>query len=90
MHSLKNRFLMRVKNMDPGTYVRLFIPITLRDAAAVAYVLLRERSSLRALPLFFRALPRAWEARKALRNHRRVPPKEIRAWFSNQPAAKPA
>ncbi len=88
MHSFKNRFLMRVKNMDWGTYGRFFFPITLRDAAAMIYVLLWEWSSLRALPLFVRALPRARSVRRALRNHRRVAPREIRAWFSNRPVSR--
>ncbi len=88
MHSFKNRFLMRVKNMDCGTYGRLLVPITLRDAAALGYVLLREWPSLRALPLFLRALPRAWAARKALRNHRRISPTEMRAWFSDHPQSR--
>ncbi len=90
MHSFKNRFLMRVKNMDIGTYARFFIPITFRDAAAVSYVLLREWSSLRAVPLLFHALPQAWAVRKALRHHRRASPKEIRSWFSNHPKSIPA
>jgi GT2 family glycosyltransferase len=86
MHSFKNRFLMRVKNMDAGTYCRLLIPITARDAAAFFYVLLRERSSLRALPLFFRAFPEAWSVRRALHHHRRVSPEELRAWFKGMRA----
>ncbi len=90
MHSFKNRFLMRVKNMDLGTYFRFFVPITLRDGAAVGYVFLREQSSLRALPLFLKALPRALAVRRALRNHRRVSPREIRTWFSDQPVSRPA
>jgi hypothetical protein len=90
MHSWKNRFLMRVKNMDAGTYARFFLPITLRDLGTVAYVLLRERSSLAALPLFCRALPRALEARRALARHRRVRPSDVRAWFARRPAARPA
>ena len=89
MHSLKNRFLMRVKNLDAATYLRLFGPITLRDAAALIYVLTRERSSLRAIPLFVRALPKAWAARRALRRHRRVSPREMRTWFSDQPVTRP-
>ena len=36
MHSFKNRFLLRIKNMDFGTYSRFFIPITLRDSASIA------------------------------------------------------
>jgi GT2 family glycosyltransferase len=90
MHSWKNRFLMRVKNMDAGTYARFFVPITARDLGALVYVLLRERSSLAALPLFWRALPRALEARRALARHRRVEPAELRAWFSRRPVARPA
>jgi hypothetical protein len=83
MHSFKNRFLMRIKNMDAGTYARCFLPITARDLAAVAYVLACERSSLRAFPLLLHALPAAWSARKALQRHRRVSPKEMRRWFVN-------
>ncbi len=81
MHSLKNRFLMRVKNMDAGTYLRFFVPVTIRDLLAFGYVLTRERSSLRALPLFISALPRAWRARRDLFRRRRVRAAELRKWF---------
>jgi len=90
MHSFKNRFLLRVKNMDAGTYGRFFLPITARDVLALGYVLLREWHSLRAVPLLFRAFPRAWAVRRALRRHRRASPGEIRSWFSYRPVAKPA
>jgi GT2 family glycosyltransferase len=90
MHSFKNRFLLRVKNMDIGTYMRFFLPITLRDVGALAYVLTREWTSLRAIPLFFKALPQAWSVRRALRRHRRISPRELRTWFSNSPVAKPS
>ncbi len=89
MHSFKNRFLLRVKNMDPGTYLRFLLPITLRDLAALGYVLVREPSSLRAFPLLLDALPKALSARAALRRKRRVSPREIRAWFSDTPVSKP-
>jgi len=89
MHSFKNRFLLRTKNMDAGTYLRFLLPITARDLAAFAYVLARERTSLRALPLLFRAFPGAWEVRKALQRHRRVSPKDMRTWFSYKPVTRP-
>jgi GT2 family glycosyltransferase len=89
MHSFKNRFLLRVKNMDPGTYLRFFIPITLRDAAAILYVLLREHSSIPAFPLMIRNLPRAWAWRKSIQTKRRATSSEIRSWFSHTPVAKP-
>jgi GT2 family glycosyltransferase len=90
MHSFKNRFLMRVKNMDAGTYARFFLPITLRDLGALAYVLVREPSSLRAFPVLLKALPRAWSVRKALQRHRRVSASELRSWFAYSPVARPA
>ncbi|MBZ5497881.1 MAG: glycosyltransferase family 2 protein [Acidobacteriia bacterium] len=89
MHSFKNRFLLRIKNMDAGTYARFLLPITARDAAALGYVLVREPSSLRAFPLLCKALPRAWAQRKALRGRRRVAPRELRSWFSKCPVSKP-
>jgi GT2 family glycosyltransferase len=89
MHSYKNRFLLRIKNLDAGTYWRFFVPITLRDLAAFVYVLARERSSLQAIPLVLRAFPKAWALRRAMARHRRVSPKEMRAWFSWKPVARP-
>ena len=84
VHSFKNRFLLRIKNMDPGTYARHFIPITVRDALAIGYVILREWTSIPGVALLFKALPKAMEARRCLRTRRRVEPREIRAWFAGQ------
>lgn len=89
MHSFKNRFLLRTKNMDVGTYLRFLLPISARDLAAFAYVLARERTSLRGLRLLVRALPAAWVVRKALQRHRRISPKEMRSWFSYRPVSRP-
>lgn len=90
MHSLKNRFLLRIKNMDAGTYARFFVPITLRDIAASAYVLARERSSLRAVPLLLHALPGALKARAEICRRRRAMPRDVRRWFSYRPISRPA
>ncbi len=88
MHSFKNRFLLRIKNMDPGTYARFFLPITLRDIGILGYVLIREWSSLPGIPLILRAIPRSWARRKSLFHRRRVAPAEMRSWFSCRPVAK--
>jgi GT2 family glycosyltransferase len=90
MHSFKNRFLLRIKNMDAGTYMRFFIPITLRDLAALVYVVMKERSSLPGIPLMLRAAPHAWAWRKHIQSRKRATAREIRSWFSNTPVAKPA
>ena len=86
MHSFKNRFLLRIKNLDAAAYARFLLPITARDFAALGYVLLRERSSLKALPLLCKAFPRAWRLRKDLIRRRRITPHEMRYWFRWQSA----
>jgi GT2 family glycosyltransferase len=88
MHSFKNRFLLRVKNMDAGTYARFFIPISARDLGALFYVLLRERSSLPGLMFVLRNFREAWAKRKILQSRSRVPAREIRSWFSYTPVSK--
>ena len=88
MHSLKNRFLLCIKNLDAGTYARFFIPISARDVAALAYVLLRERSSIPSLMLVLKNFPGAWKKRKLLQSRRRVSAREIRSWFSYKPVSK--
>ena len=82
MHSFKNRFLLRIKNMDMGTYACNFIPITFRDATAIVYVLLREWSSLPGIPRLIRAIPKALTARRVLKKQRQTSPREIRKWFT--------
>jgi len=88
MHSFKNRFLLRIKNMDLGTYARFYIPITLRDVGILLYVLTREWSSLPGIPLIVRAFPNAWAQRKSLQRHRRVSAGFMRSWISWHPVAK--
>src|SRR6202158_6284248 len=48
MHSVKNRFLMRLKNMTPDLYRRNWLSITARDLVVLSACLLHEHSSLRA------------------------------------------
>lgn len=89
MHSFKNRFLLRAKNMDAGTWMRFLIPITARDLAALCFVLVREHASLRAIPQIIHWLPRARAWRKYIRTNKRVSAAEIRSWFSFKPVSKP-
>src|SRR5438309_8496532 len=48
MHSVKNRFLMRMKNMTTDLYRRNWFSITARDLVVIGCCLLREQSSLQA------------------------------------------
>jgi GT2 family glycosyltransferase len=90
MHSVKNRFLMRIKNATAGLYLRHFLAVSWRDLLVMAGCALRERSSLLAFPLVIRMFKRKWTERKVIMQRRRVSEKYIAAWFSNQPVSYPA
>ena len=44
--SVRNRFLLRLKNQSAGQALRYFVPTLVRDAQVLGYCLVRERSSL--------------------------------------------
>jgi len=90
MHSVKNRFLMRIKNVTPRLYLRHCLAVTFRDGLVVAACLLREWTSLRAFPLVLRSFRRKWAERKDIMQIRRVSDEYINAWFSNTPVSYPA
>lgn len=86
-HSVKNRFLMRIKNMDWGVRSRCLPYMYLRDAAAFSYMLIRERTSLAALQEVSRLKPRMLEKREHTLLRRRSSPREVGSWFSFRPRA---
>ncbi|MEP7353752.1 MAG: glycosyltransferase family 2 protein [Acidobacteriota bacterium] len=90
MHSVKNRFLMRVKNITWDQYRRHWVSITARDIVVVGACLVRERSSLEA----FWFLARNWKSmmakRKEIMKRRRVKDEYISSWFSYEPVSHPA
>jgi GT2 family glycosyltransferase len=90
MHSVKNRFLMRLKNITAGVYLRNFIPVTLRDVGIVGYCLLLERSSLKAFYLFSRDIGRVLEKRRQIQSRRRVDDAYLQQWFRFSPVSFPA
>jgi hypothetical protein len=89
MHSVKNRFLMRVKNVTPGVYLRNFIPITFRDLGILGYCLVLERSSLKAFYLLARDFKKTLEKRRLIQARRRVDEAYLRQWFHFAPVSLP-
>ena len=71
MHSVKNRFLMRVKNMTWGLYWRYWLPATIRDLVVISGCLLYEPTSLPAFWHIGRSLRRALQQRRLIMRHRR-------------------
>jgi GT2 family glycosyltransferase len=89
-HSVKNRFLMRAKNISLALYLRLFFAVTWRDLMVLGYALVRDWRLLSALWHPIRNWPRLMRKRKLVQAKRRVPDRELAPWFSNSPATQPA
>jgi hypothetical protein len=81
MHSVKNRWLMRIKNITPGLYRRFWLPITLRDIVVVGGCVLREWSSLAAFPQVLRLWKRMLGKRRAIMRRRRADDEYLARWF---------
>src|ERR1700744_1140197 len=90
MHSVKNRFLMRIKNMTPDLYRRNWFSITTRDLIVVGPGIVRERSSLKAFGYLARNWRRVWTKRQEIMRRRRAKDDYISSWFSFEPVSRPA
>lgn len=90
MHSVKNRFLMRIKNTTPRLYFRHFAAVTLRDLIVLAACFLREWSSLRAFPVVVARFKQKWIERKIIMHRRRATEQYLADWFSYKPVSYPA
>src|SRR5439155_11383428 len=90
MHSVKNRFLMRMKNISGDLYRRNWFSITVRDLAVIGCCLLREHTSLKAFWFLARNWKRFMMKRKTIQQRKLVSSQEIATWFSYRPVSKPA
>ena len=90
MHSVKNRFLMRIKNITPDLYRRYWFSITGRDLLVIGSCLLYERTSLKALGFVLRNWNRMRAKRREIMKRRRVADEYLAGWFSFQPVSYPA
>jgi len=90
MHSVKNRFLMRIKNVTAGVYGRCWLPTTMRDLLVVGGSILWEPTSAAALWHVARCLPRALARRRVIMARRRAGDEELAQWFNFHPTAQPA
>jgi len=81
MHSVKNRFLLRLKN--EGIYLALRnAPFELtRDLVTIAAVLTIERSSFPALGWLWKNRRRILAKRREIQRRRRVSDRELASWF---------
>jgi GT2 family glycosyltransferase len=89
MHSVKNRFLMRVKNITGHLYWRNLRSIIWRDLVVLGCCITRETSSLKG----FWYLARHWRKfllkREEIMKRRRVSDAYIASWFHHEPVSMP-
>jgi GT2 family glycosyltransferase len=90
MHSVKNRFLMRMKNMTGDLYRRNWLSITMRDVVVVSCCLVREQSSLKAFWYIAKNFKRVMAKRREIMSRKRVDDEYIAHWFSYRPVSAPA
>src|SRR5277367_868747 len=90
MHSVKNRFLMRIKNMTPDLYRRNWLSITGRDIVVLGACLLNERSSLKAFTYLAQNWRRVWAKGHEIMKRRKAKDDYISSWFAYKPVSRPA
>ncbi len=67
MHSVKNRFLLRINNQTAGQMLATAVPTFSRDLVVLAACLTVERASLPAFGWLWRNRPRLWAKRREIR-----------------------
>jgi GT2 family glycosyltransferase len=90
MHSVKNRFLMRLKNISGDLYWRNWFSITGRDIMVVMCCLLWEHTSLQAFWFLLRNWARFRAKRELIQGARRVDDEYMASWFQYTPVSKRA
>jgi GT2 family glycosyltransferase len=90
MHSVKNRFLMRIKNMTGDLYLRNWLSITTRDMVVLGCCLVREQTSLKAFWYITRNWRRVMAKRREIMSRKRVNDDYIASWFRYDPVSSPA
>jgi GT2 family glycosyltransferase len=90
MHSVKNRFLMRVKNMTWDLYRRNWLWITFRDILVVGACFLTEQTSLKAFAKVVLRWPSLLVKRTEIMRRRKASDAYMAAWFQQHPVSQPA
>jgi GT2 family glycosyltransferase len=79
--SIRNRYLLMLKNDLVKHFVRHFPHIAIYDLKILAYILLYEPSSLEGYAQALRLVPRALQKRRVIMNRKKVDDAYILQWF---------
>jgi GT2 family glycosyltransferase len=88
-HSVKNRFLLRIKNQTAGHALRFLFPTLLRDLLVLGALFTVERTSLPALPWLWHNRRRIFKKRKEIMGRRTRPGAEVNTWFHSGHDSRP-
>jgi GT2 family glycosyltransferase len=84
-HSLKNRYLMMLRNDRPGDWLRDLPMILGMEALRAADYAVTHPSALRGYWDLVRLLGHAWSSRREIQGRRRAEPAAIRRWLAPYP-----
>lgn len=84
-YSVRNRFLLRLKNQSAGLAWRFLLPGLRRDLQVIGYVLLREWTSVPGLLDVISGLPHTWAKRRHVLGGRSVTTAAMARWFEDAP-----
>ena len=82
MHSVKNRFLMRTKNLTSGLLRNFWPAMMSRDLQILGGCLLIEQKSLSAYWRFAKCFRKALVKRREIMSRKRVPEEYLVQWFT--------
>lgn len=85
MHSVKNRFLLRINNAGQELILSTLGPTLFRDLTVAGGCLLTERTSLPAFRWLLDNRPRLGKKRRDIQGRRTVSDKELLPWFTQSP-----
>jgi len=86
-HSVKNRFLMRAKNISWPLYRHCFLQTSFRDAEIIGYCLLIDRKLASALASVWKLRRDLKRKRLIIQSRRRVSDRQLVRWFCGKPAS---
>jgi GT2 family glycosyltransferase len=88
-HSVKNRFLMRAKNISWPLYRHCFLQTSFRDAQIIGYCLFVDRKLASALIAVWKSHRELKARRQVIQSRRRVSDQKLLPWFSSHAISLP-
>jgi len=80
-HQLKNRYILMIKHLDIRIFILLLIPILIREISILIYVLIKERSSLKAYSYILKNFRNIYKKRKSEKNFNCISFMEQLSWY---------